>query len=140
MNKVTTKEAKEIKKDIFDCGGFVSIQNIEEGKEWFVALEDKFIEDHKKGIEHPFEEVFLMWSDHRETLKKLFGKPSFYFRGEFYYHDHVFEYKGHLFLVGTAKDKGTCYEVFKIKDKPFKGVVSEFLTEIHSKLLSVIKK
>ena len=135
---VDIAKIKKIKEEIFDHGGFVSVRNIPEGRLWFNNMDDKFRDGHEKGIEWSFDELFVMSSDHRETLKKLFGKPSFYFKGEFYYHNYLFEYKEHLFLIGTAKDKGTLYEVHKVKNKKLQGVVSGFLTEIHSLFLTQI--
>lgn len=51
--------------------------------------------------------------DNRETFKKLFGKPSFHFRGEFYYYNWALELDGGKaqIILGTAQGKGTCVEV-----------------------------
>lgn len=55
-----------------------------------------------------------MFSDNRARFRRMWGKPSFYYRGEFYFHGWAFEVKIHegstIFYILTAKGKGTCYE------------------------------
>lgn len=51
----------------------------------------------------------LLLRDNRKILKDIFGKPSGYFRGEFYHHCWVFD---NGFCILSAKDKGTGIEFF----------------------------
>ena len=52
--------------------------------------------------------------DNRERLKKLWGKPHFYFHGSNFFHGWRFVvlcgHRTEYFFVLTAKDKGTCIE------------------------------
>jgi len=57
------------------------------------------------------------FSDNRKALRKLFGKPSFCWRGsEFYYHCWVVDLGEAQVLVLTAKGKGTCHEIIVKRD------------------------
>jgi hypothetical protein len=126
-------------KQIFQSGGFDSIMNVPEGRQWFWDLMDKERAEYKKNnnsLPRVMKMLSMeMYADNRERFKKLFGKPSFTFTGEFFYKNYIFEYKGHLFLVGTAKDKGTIYEVCISKEHSSEGVVKEFLEEFSKEFI-----
>lgn len=133
-------ENKKVSFNLFKLGKFIPVMNIPEGRQWFWDLMDKEREEYKNngsstnGIKMLSME---MMADNRERFKKMFGRPTFTFRGEFFYKDYIFEYKGHLFLVGTAKDKGTVYEVVKMPNHKFVGVVKEFLDEFSKELNTI---
>jgi hypothetical protein len=50
--------------------------------------------------------------DNRDRFRRLWGKPSFCWKGEFYYHCWLFNLDNKAtVLVLTAKGKGTCWEL-----------------------------
>lgn len=141
MQLISGKNKIKIVKDLFEKGGFTPVINTADGRKWHNDLYENQRKEYEKDntfSEEKFKRNFCMSADNRQIFKRMFGKPTFHFRGEFFYSDYVFEYKGHLFLAGTAKDKGTVFEVHKIEGKPFKGVVYEFLEEFNKQLLGEI--
>lgn len=54
--------------------------------------------------------------DNREAFKTIWGKPDWYWRGEFHFHVWVREWDGETFIVLTAKGKGTCIEMVRPKN------------------------
>lgn len=53
-----------------------------------------------------------IYADNRKKLRDVFGKPSFCYRGEFYFHCWLLGLGGKAkLLILTAKEKGTCFEV-----------------------------
>lgn len=56
---------------------------------------------------------FRVWGDNRKRFKEIFGKPCFYYRGEFFYSAWKFYFQGYFFYVLTAATKGTCIEAEK---------------------------
>lgn len=78
----------------------------------------------------------LLYADNREKLKTLFGKPTFYYKGEFYNHCHAFKFEGYLFIVSTAKDKGTSYEAESSIPPHHEHIIIDFMNEF-TRLLQV---
>lgn len=134
---LTTKDKSHI---LFKQGKFVPVMNLAEGRDWFNKLHDLQRLNSKPFSDYNYEIDFCLLSDNRDRFKRMFGKPTFTFRGEFFYKDYIFEYQNHLFLVGTAKGKGTVYEVCKMDGFPFTGVVEDFLDEFHKQLLIEVDK
>lgn len=64
-----------------------------------------------------FQSSRILLADNREKLKNVFGEPHWKWRGEFLFHTWVLEYCGDTFIINTAKNKGTSYEVVRNKNE-----------------------
>lgn len=86
--------------------------------------------------------IEVISADNRKELKKLFGKPLFYYdNGEFKYHTWCVEFQNKKILIMSAKEYGTRYEMIIDKKDDDKNNIDEiekigveFLKEIYSKL------
>jgi hypothetical protein len=83
--------------------GKLETTNIQNFQRVFKWINEAWNEDFESGMS--------LLADNREVFRYLFGKPCFYFRGEFYHHGWLFEFKGRQIVVLTAKGKGTSYEL-----------------------------
>lgn len=59
-----------------------------------------------------------LFQDNRERFREIWGKPSFCWRGEFYFHCWLLDINDEMaqILVSTAKSKGSAYEVVFKRD------------------------
>ena len=78
------------------------------------------------------------YADNRKELREILGKPSFCYRGEFYFHCWVVDLGKAQLLILTAKDKGTCHEVITHREgkkiRKDLGCIIEFLGNLRDKL------
>jgi hypothetical protein len=58
-----------------------------------------------------WEQRIRLTGDNRKNFRDIFGKPSFCWKGEFYFHCWLLEVPGAKLLLLTAKEKGTCYDL-----------------------------
>jgi len=81
--------------------------------------------------------------DNRKNFKELFGKPSFCFSGSHYFHCWYIRLPNVDFIILTAREHGTCYEIATIRHrvKIRKDVreALEFLDKLAEVLPSKIK-
>jgi hypothetical protein len=80
-----------------------------------------------------------LFQDNRNRFREIWGKPSFCWRGEFYFHCWLLDIDGKAqMLVLTSKGKGTAYEVvFKRDGKKIrkdKNSLIQFMGYIKEKL------
>jgi hypothetical protein len=79
--------------------------------------------------------------DNRKALRDVFGKPSFCWRGSFYFHCWVVDLGEAQVLVLTAREKGTCYELIVSRDgekiRKDKQAVIDFLKWLSESLVLV---
>lgn len=76
-------------------------------------------------------------SDNREVFAKVFGKPHFHYRGEFYFHGWQIDFMESSFVVLTAKEKGTCISILESWEKVRKAnpkVMIEFVKYLTKKI------
>lgn len=79
----------------------------------------------------------IIFGDNRKLLKKLFGKPDWYYRGEFYFHVWVKEKDNETYLIFTAKEKGTGIEIVCPKDRDIQSKgkkIIAFVKELYEQM------
>jgi hypothetical protein len=111
---------------------------------WYKTLAHAYPIDNSSGFRtflskiKNFHKVHSITKDNRMDFKKIWGKPDTYWtNSEFYFHVWIKEYKDELFIILTAKGKGTCIEIcntsFKDIDEKSKTIML-FINDLCSKL------
>lgn len=112
------------------------LENLKEVREWQNEYYDSIRKLPKEVAIPIFHRDILKYGDHRKDYMKIFGKPDFYWTGEFRFHCYCLELKddnpnGIRVLVMTASTKGTCYELIKEKGVPTRtDLAIDFFEEI----------
>jgi len=82
----------------------------------------------------------ILYGDNRINFKKVLGKPEFHWRGEYYFHGWLIEYKNAKLILMTAKEYGTCYEVVvKNHDKKEEVVIKDCIELIDNLVNEILK-
>jgi hypothetical protein len=87
----------------------VEYRNFPEGQEWVSHL---FFQRHKE----PIAMRLRLFEDNRKSFREIFGKPSFCFAGSHYFHAWYIRLPHIDFIILTAREHGTGYEVVTHKD------------------------
>jgi len=67
--------------------------------------------DYNKWFMSDFRNHSIVLHDNRIIFRQLFGKPDWHYKTDAYFHVWVREFEDEIFLILTAKGKGTCLEM-----------------------------